>query len=411
MESNSAQQCKSFQSSASGKYQDISDTRNPAYDTVDDAKELRNKRNSSCDKEPPKKKMRGDCEGNSNSLITSKSDGSSVRGSKRKADPAEENPNNKMRGSNVSSETSIIVMEGGNERKIKSSISSPSHVKKLYDIPFPAKTSRAEFEARYTEVFVIGKGGYGSVYAGYSKTDAVPVAIKHIPKENVCCTQKSHDDTVDKLTAEVALMVKAAGGVESSGRCAAITLLDHFNLEDEVILVMERPVPCVDLHKYRRRKGGYLEETDAKVIFRQIMDAAIEMHSNGVFHRDIKVDNILIKTESHVPRVRVIDFGCGCFVSEEPYRRYRGTRLYAPPEYFLKGEYRAAPTTVWQLGALLYELLDHQEPFSTPTYYYGWNEVNWSLSLDCLDFLQLCLNVDPEKRATLEQLQLHPWLR
>ncbi|XP_075318471.1 serine/threonine-protein kinase pim-2-like [Odontesthes bonariensis] len=393
----------------------ISDTRNPAYNTMDDAKALRNKRKPSCDKEPPKKKMRGDCETNSSFLITSKSDGSRVRGSKRKADLAKENPNKKIWGSKVSRDPNIIVMDSGNERKIKSSIHSPSHVKKLYDMPFPAKTSRAEFEARYIEIFIIGKGGCGSVYAGYSRTEAVPVAIKHLPKERVCCTQKvsdyisSHD--VDKLSAEVALMVKAAGGVESSGRCAAITLLDHFDLEDEVILVMERPVPCVDLHTYRRRKGGYLEEADAMVIFRQIVDAAFEMHSNGVFHRDIKVDNILITTESDVPRVRVIYFGCGCLVSEEPYRRYSGTRLYAPPEYFLKGEYRAAPTTVWQLGALLYELLDHQEPFSTPTYYYGWNEVNWSLSLDCLDFLQLCLNVDPEKRATLEQLQLHPWLR
>ncbi|KAJ0070525.1 hypothetical protein NL108_013980, partial [Boleophthalmus pectinirostris] len=45
--------------------------------------------------------------------------------------------------------------------------------------------------------------------------------------------------------------------------------------------------------------------------FPQLVEAAIEMEAKGVFHRDIKPDNILIETGADVPRGRFIDFGCG----------------------------------------------------------------------------------------------------
>ena len=53
-----------------------------------------------------------------------------------------------------------------------------------------------------------------------------------------------------------------------------------------------------------------------QTITKQLVDALIEVHSRGVFHGDIKLDNILIETGSDVPRVRLIDFGCGKFLSE-----------------------------------------------------------------------------------------------
>lgn len=55
---------------------------------------------------------------------------------------------------------------------------------------------------------------------------------------------------------------------------------------------------------------------------KQLVEAAIKMHSEGVFHRDIKSENVLVETESDVPRVRLIDFGCGCFVRKIPLLRW-----------------------------------------------------------------------------------------
>nr|XP_046246463.1 serine/threonine-protein kinase pim-2-like [Scatophagus argus] len=147
---------------------------------------------------------------------------------------------------------------------------------------------------------------------------------------------------------------------------------------------------------------------------KQLVDAAIQMHSQKVFHRDIKANNILLETGSDVPRVRIIDFGCGCIEKSEPYNSYSGTLDYAPPEYYKEREYKARPTTVWQLGTLLYELLHETSDFSTQrflrnqrAFVSGLNELK--VSQDCLDLLKMCLTADPDNRATLEELQQHPW--
>ncbi|TNN76995.1 Serine/threonine-protein kinase pim-2 [Liparis tanakae] len=67
----------------------------------------------------------------------------------------------------------------------------------------------------------------------------------------------------------------------------------------------------MDLIDYINSRGYHLPEHEAKTIAKQLVDALIEVHSRGVFHRDIKLDNILIETGSDVPRVRLIDFGSG----------------------------------------------------------------------------------------------------
>lgn len=51
-----------------------------------------------------------------------------------------------------------------------------------------------------------------------------------------------------------------------------------------------------------------------------------------IFHRDIKMENILIESGSNVPRVRLIDFGLGCFFNE--------TSFYN----VFYGKYPASPT-------------------------------------------------------------------
>ncbi|KAF7646291.1 hypothetical protein LDENG_00190090, partial [Lucifuga dentata] len=113
---------------------------------------------------------------------------------------------------------------------------------------------------------------------------------------------------------EAILLSKLGAGGQSIGSSAAIVLLDWFEVDQEVILVMEHPVPCVDLLKYIKSHSGpsgSLREDDAKVIVTQLLDALIEIRSKGVVHRDLKPENILIQTGSDGLRVRVIDFGCG----------------------------------------------------------------------------------------------------
>ncbi|XP_049931092.1 serine/threonine-protein kinase pim-2-like [Epinephelus moara] len=430
MADKSAQELKTLHALASGEDQD-NDSR---HNILEEVKERTAKRKASTDEGPSKKKVK--TEDSTHTPHFAIYEGASVRGSKRKAQEAdEERPNKKIRGSDHVSitEPSSVVFEGvkvrQSERKAhddadraskKSSDLSPrisacssslSDEEETYDLSFTVKTNRAEFEGNYYELSQLGEGGFGAVDEGYRKNDMAPVAIKHIRKEKVHYMEVVQNGEVFKVIEEVALMVKAAGGADSPGKTAAISLLDCFDLEEELILVVERPVPSMDLHKYRRAKGGYLQEHEAKIILKQMVDAAIEMHSNGVFHRDIKLQNVLVETGPTVPRVRVIDFGCGCLVRKGYCNYYCGTFSKAPPEWFLVREYQAIPTTVWQLGTLLWDLLDHKHSFKTQVYFKEGLKINRNLSRGCRGFLQMCLQNDPEMRATLEQLQLHPWLR
>ncbi|KAG7246537.1 hypothetical protein CRUP_002113, partial [Coryphaenoides rupestris] len=66
--------------------------------------------------------------------------------------------------------------------------------------------------------------------------------------------------------------------------------------DQELVLVRERPVPFMDLFTYMESKEGPLQEQDAKMILRQVVQGILWLHSSGVLHHDIKAKNILIKT-------------------------------------------------------------------------------------------------------------------
>nr|XP_020448326.1 serine/threonine-protein kinase pim-1-like [Monopterus albus] len=273
-----------------------------------------------------------------------------------------------------------------------------------------SETRKLEFEAKYQQLSPLGEGGHGSVYAGYRRADHFPVAIKHIPRDNIIC--KGLTQNRKTISLEVAVMKKMAGGAAGSvKKSAAISLLDHYDLEQELILILERPLPSNDLCKYIEVKGGSLQEEEAKLFLKQLIEAAMELQAKKVFHRDIKLENILIETGSNVPQLRLIDFGLSCFTKKtSSYKIFFGTDAHIPPEWYQCYVYRADSTTVWQLGVVLYDMLHRNTRFETTRFLSGQLGISKELSQNCQQMLRLCLTVDPQQRASLEQLQLHPWL-
>uniref|UniRef100_A0A8C5ENL5 non-specific serine/threonine protein kinase n=1 Tax=Gouania willdenowi TaxID=441366 RepID=A0A8C5ENL5_GOUWI len=226
---------------------------------------------------------------------------------------------------------------------------------------------------------LLGEGGFSEVYAGECRSTSTPVAIKHIPKN-----------------------------VMRFVNPAMIGLMDVFHLETEVIIVMERPPDTVDGADYLF-EVNHIPEDQVKVIFKQIINAALLMHKNGVFHRDLKLNNILVNRSKGTPEIRVIDFGCGDFVENEPFSRFYGTPEYGPPEHIDGETYMAEATTVWQIGVMLHITCTRVD-FDTSWYMEEDNEMLENVSKECNDFLSQCLALDPNQRPTLEDLLLHPWL-
>ncbi|XP_078804992.1 serine/threonine-protein kinase pim-1 isoform X3 [Oryzias latipes] len=271
-------------------------------------------------------------------------------------------------------------------------------------------TDKDKFEAKYVEEYYFASGGYGSIYEGFRKSDNLPVAIKHIFKRKIP-NEKMDDGNGKMVPSEVAIMLMLEDeSIHSDGKAAPVALLDWYEIGGEILLVMERPIPCEDLLHYLDTKGGTLQEEEAKIIMKQLIRTAIDLEDKNIFHQDIKTNNILIQTHTNTPQARLIDFGVSCMAEKDSILRFSGTPINAPPEAF-RGFCSPGPTTVWQLGVVLYETLHYCNDFSTKHFLEGDQMIDDELSEECQDFFQACLNTSEKQRPNLQDLLHHPWLR
>ncbi|XP_056282707.1 serine/threonine-protein kinase pim-2-like [Pseudoliparis swirei] len=299
----------------------------------------------------------------------------------------------------ASTSEAIRFIPGGLKRKFTEDGEIPQSKKHKRLEPMPSI-----FKAKYQQVQKLGQGGYGCVFAGYRKVDNLPVAIKRIYVDTKL--HLYHDGKGNQIPMEVAILMKLAA--ESEWHSAPIKLLDWYIVDPELILVLERPMPAVDLGNYIETKGGYLKELEAKIIIKQLVDAVIDLEQKHIFHRDIKPQNLLIETCMTLPRVRLIDFGLSCFYNEgDIFSHFYGTHI--PPEWHTRKEYQAGPVSVFQIGLVLF-FLRQKVTYKEGMSFLDLSKTHW-LSKHGKDFFEACSCPDPDIRITLDQLKNHPWLR
>ncbi|KAL1282197.1 hypothetical protein QQF64_001000 [Cirrhinus molitorella] len=217
----------------------------------------------------------------------------------------------------------------------------------------PAKRSCRAYEKGP----LLGRGGFGSVYAGTRRSDGLPVAIKYVSKRKT--QRRLKVEGHGRLPLEVALMTL----VNSAPACPnVLQLVEWFDSPTQYSMILERPVPCQDLQSFCE-ENGCLDESLAKKVLLQLITALKHCESRGVLHRDVKPQNLLISTDSQV--IKLLDFGCGDLLKDSAYRSFEGTPQYAPPEWFRRRRYHAGPATVWSVGVTLYKILCGCLPFRT----------------------------------------------
>ncbi|XP_067246844.1 serine/threonine-protein kinase pim-2-like [Chanodichthys erythropterus] len=187
-----------------------------------------------------------------------------------------------------------------------------------------------------------------------------------------------------------------------------VELLDWKDEDDHYIMVLERPVPCQPLYEFLQSYTSTMDEKLARIIMGEVAFAAQICCQRGVLHRDIKPENLLINPDTL--EVKLVDFGCGDFLTSAGYTSFAGTKAYCPPKYEMYGVYHGEPATVWSLGILLFLILFWQFPSRRDLRMISKNIwENDGLSQECCDFIRCCLQRNPRKRIELEKIGLQDW--
>lgn len=251
----------------------------------------------------------------------------------------------------------------------------------------------------------LGKGGFGTVHKGIRIRDGLKVAVKFVRKtpHTKYISTPFHPEP---LPLEIALAVISNRGPSCPN---IIQVLDWQDDPEHYVMIMEHPLPSMDMHKFLKLNRGVLKEHTAQHIMRQVIYAISICCYRGVFHGDIKLTNLLINLSTL--QVKLIDFGCGDLMRDSGYMSLRGTIPYIPPEYYDTGKYHAKPTTVFSLGVLLFKIVHGCYPTAQDHYDLANND--WSrfvVSRECCHFMQGCLQRHPEHRLPLEHMHCHDWL-
>lgn len=104
-----------------------------------------------------------------------------------------------------------------------------------------------------------------------------------------------------------------------------------------------------------------LEEPEAKFIFNQVLKGIKYLHSKNIYHRDIKLENLIIDENNNL---KIIDFGFATISHKTKLLNFFcGTPSYMPPEIVQKKDYLGQSADIWSIGILLYTILCGSFPF------------------------------------------------
>lgn len=245
---------------------------------------------------------------------------------------------------------------------------------------------------------VLGQGAYGVVHEVVHKLTGERFAAKTISDKMPRELQKRETVNHNCLKHKHIVKVHEVIDLPESGQC--VVLMEMVNGTQLFDYIVEKE---------------QLSETEARRIFQQLIAALSYCHDQGIAHRDVKLENILIDQDLNV---KVTDFGFSEKIFQgRQFTRPCGSPNYAAPELLSsKVEYRGEPVDVWAAGICLYAMLAGELPFDADDVASLFQAIKAGsyqsldfISADAADLMKKMLSMNPTERITLQDIVQHAW--
>ena len=202
---------------------------------------------------------------------------------------------------------------------------------------------------------LIGSGGMANVYKAVMLGRNGPVPAGTVVAVKVLRQEYTHDPELVR---------------RFKNESKAISLLNHPNIvkvydvsvNDQLQYIVMEYVDGMTLREYLNERGGKLTSLETVHFISQILKALEHAHANGVVHRDIKPQNIMLLDNG---QLRMMDFGIARISRAENQLlsgKTMGSVHYISPEQ-AKGDETDCTSDIYSVGIMMYEMLSGQLPF------------------------------------------------
>ena len=221
---------------------------------------------------------------------------------------------------------------------------------------------------RYTIEGVLGQGGFGITYLGMDELHKKKVAIKEFFPQGIVTRNIEYEDTVtvtlvgekDNYEKGKERFLKEAQTMAIFSKDKGIVkALDFFEINNTAYIVMEY-LEGVTLKQYLR-ENKRIDAEDLVELLVPLIEALDEIHSQGLIHRDISPDNIMVLPDG---RIKLMDFGAA-----RDYTEFGEKSLsivlkpgYAPPEQYQTHGVQGPWTDIYALCATMYKCITGENP-------------------------------------------------
>ena len=279
-------------------------------------------------------------------------------------------------------------------------------------------TENKEFTDKYELGKKIGGGGFGTIkeatIKNKDKKEEEKVAVKIIDKDHIINSFIGENDynvpteeQKQSIYKEIYNEINVMQLVQEKNNRNTVKYLEKYDNDNELAIIME--LCDNDLKKMLAKKQKPFNDKEVLEILTQLNNTFIILYEHKIYHRDLSLDNILIKEEKDKIIYKLSDYGISkkLVTLKKHFSTKAGKNDYMAPE-INQGPYDGK-CDLWSLGIIIYILIKKKNPSKGILNFISKAEL--SNNPDLNDLIRRLLITDPKERLTWDEYFIHPFFK